>query len=32
MPLRRFDVDLEINLPDVPPSKPLAGSKPPRGT
>lgn len=31
MPLRRFDVDLEINLPDVPPSRPLSGSKPPRG-
>lgn len=32
VPLRRFDVDLEINLPDVPPSKPLFGSKPPRKT
>ncbi|MEX2186553.1 MAG: DUF6690 family protein [Pirellulales bacterium] len=32
MPLRRFDVDLEINLPDVPPSKPLQGGKPPRST
>jgi hypothetical protein len=26
VPLRRFDVDLEINLPDVPPSRPLYGS------
>ncbi len=23
VPLRRFDIDLEINLPDVPPSRPL---------
>lgn len=27
-PYRRFDVDLEINLPDVPPSRPLTGSPP----
>jgi hypothetical protein len=31
VPLRRFDVDLEINLPDVPPSRPMEGGKPRRG-
>jgi hypothetical protein len=32
VPLKRFEVDLEINLPDVPPSRPLVGSPPPRGS
>lgn len=30
VPYKRFDVDLEINLPDVPPSRPLVGSPPPK--